>query len=180
MRRVARAVSHRDEERWRAEGRGALFAGRWPVDDNPAMPRILAIDVGTKTLGLAMSDETATVGLPLTTLRRAGLSRDVERLSDIVREREVAECVVGLPLNLDGSPGRLSEEAERVSLAVAEACGIPVHRWDERMTTVAAERVLLQGDVSRRGRRKVIDKLAATLILQGFLDRRKLDEEGAG
>ncbi len=143
------------------------------------MTRILAIDVGTKTLGLAVSDETATVGLPLTTLKRTGLRRDVQRLTDIVREREVAECVVGLPLNLDGSPGRLASEADRVSAAVEKACGIPVHRWDERLTTAAAERVLIEGDVSRRGRRKVIDKLAAALILQGFLDRRKLDEEEA-
>ena len=141
------------------------------------MSRVLAVDVGSKTLGLALSDESATVGMPLTTIHRRGLRRDLERLREIVQSRDVGEIVVGLPLNLDGSPGAMSQEADRIAGAIGSELGLAVERWDERMTTVAAERVLLEADVSRRGRRKVIDKLAATLILQGFLDRRNLGRE---
>jgi putative Holliday junction resolvase len=141
------------------------------------MSRVLAVDVGSKTLGLALSDESATVGMPLTTLERRGLRRDIERLREIAETREVAEVVVGLPLNLDGSPGAMSGEADRIAGAIESELGLSVQRWDERLTTVAAERVLLEADVSRRGRRKVIDKLAAALILQGFLDRRNLERE---
>lgn len=152
-----------------------MFAGPGPLHHNPAMTRILAIDVGTKTLGLALSDESGTVGMPLSTIQRRSLKRDVEALREVVDSREVAEVVVGLPLNLDGSPGKMSDEADRICRAIETKLGVPVSRWDERLTTAAAERMLIEADVSRRRRRKVVDKLAATLILQGFLDRRNLD-----
>jgi putative Holliday junction resolvase len=140
------------------------------------MTRILGIDVGTKTLGLAISDEGGTVAFPVQTLQRKGLRRDVEALADLATERDVEEVVVGLPLNLDGTPGRLVAEAETVAGRLAERTGLPVHLSDERLTTAAAERVLLQADVSRRRRKQVVDKLAATLILQAFLDRRLLGD----
>lgn len=144
------------------------------------MGRILAIDVGTKTLGLALSDEGGTVGMPLTTLRRAGRRRDLARLEELVRERDVSEIVVGLPLEMDGSPGAMSAEADRLCAELEERLGLVVHRWDERLTTAEAERLLLAADVSRGRRRKVVDKLAASLILQGFLDRRQLRAGGGG
>ena len=143
------------------------------------MGRILAIDVGTRTLGLAVSDEAQRFALPLMTLRRAGLEHDLRQLDELIRERGVAEAVVGLPLNLDGSPGRMEQEAELVARELGRRCGIPVHRWDERLTTVAAERALLEADVSRRKRKLLVDKVAATLMLQAFLDRRLLGR-GAG
>jgi len=135
--------------------------------------RILGIDVGTKTLGLALSDEGACVAMPLTVLRRAGLRRDVAAVARVVHERGVSEIVVGLPLEMSGRPGALAPEAETVARELARATGLPVHRWDERLSTVAAERALLEADLSRRKRRGVIDKVAAALILQGFLDRRQ-------
>ncbi|HHN75514.1 MAG TPA: Holliday junction resolvase RuvX [Acidobacteria bacterium] len=136
------------------------------------MGQILGIDVGTKTLGLAVSDAGQTVALPLRTLARRSFRADLAALGEVLGEREIREVVVGLPLNLDGSPGAMSEACEKLAAALEARFGVQVHRWDERMSTVSAERALLEADVSRRKRRKVIDKLAATLILQGFLDRR--------
>ncbi len=138
------------------------------------MGQILGVDVGTKTLGLAVSDDGGSVAMPLTTVTRRSRARDLAAISEIVEDRGIEEAVVGLPLNLDGSPGEMSAEADRIAEILESQLGLTVHRWDERMTTVAAERVLLEADVSRKKRRKVVDKLAATLILQGYLDRAKL------
>jgi putative Holliday junction resolvase len=139
------------------------------------MGRFLGVDVGTKTLGLAVSDEGGTLALPLAVVRRAGLARDLAAVAQWIEGRDVTDVVVGLPLELDGAPGRLSGEADAVAAALAEELGLIVHRWDERLSTVAAERALLEADLSRRRRRQVVDKVAATLILQAFLDRRAVD-----
>jgi putative Holliday junction resolvase len=133
--------------------------------------RVLAIDLGTKTLGLALSDEGRTIAQPLRTLRRVGPRKDVEAVVRVVEEWEVDQVVLGDPRNMDGSPGKLSEEVERFADALAETAGLAVDLWDERLTTVAAERALLEGNVRRGRRRKVIDQVAASLILQGWLDR---------
>lgn len=136
------------------------------------MGRFLGIDVGTHTLGLAISDEAASIALPLGVIRRTRLDRDLDELAGYLDGRDVTDVVVGLPLNLDGTPGRLSSLVDGVAGAIVARFGLRLHRHDERLTTVAAERALLEGDVSRRRRRQVIDKVAATLILQAFLDRR--------
>lgn len=140
--------------------------------ENRCMAAILGIDVGTKTLGLAVSDAGQSVAFTLRTLQRRGLKRDLEELTTVLQERESTEVVIGLPLNLDGSAGAMTAEADLVASGLIER-GFTVHRWDERLSTVAAERALLEGDVSRKKRRDVIDKVAAALILQGFLDRRQ-------
>ena len=145
------------------------------------MGRILGMDVGTRRLGLAISDDVLVVALPLAVVRRAGLARDLDALARWLEGRDVTDVVVGLPLNLDGSPGKFAAEAQALGRKVAERFGLELHFWDERMTTVAAERALLEADVSRRRRRAVVDKVAATLILQGFLDhRRSVVGGGAG
>jgi putative holliday junction resolvase len=131
--------------------------------------------VGTRTLGLAVSDEGGKVALPLAVVRRAGLARDLAAVAQWIGGREVTDVVVGVPLNLDGTPGRLAGEVEAVAAALADRLGLILHWWDERMSTVAAERALLEADLSRRRRRDVVDKIAATLILQAFLDRRGVD-----
>ncbi len=136
------------------------------------MGQILGVDVGTKTLGLAVSDDAQQVALPLTVIRRRGWDADLAALAAIVEERGIEEAVVGLPLNLDGSPGAMSAAADRVAEGLA-SLGLTVHREDERLTTVEAERMLIEADLSRRRRRQVIDKIAATYILQDFLDRRR-------
>ena len=137
------------------------------------MAQVLGIDVGTRTLGLAISDELQRVAMPLTTLRRRNIRGDLAALREIVEDRGVREAVVGLPPQLDGARGPMSEEADRVARRIEGDLGLLVHRWDERMSTVSAERVLLQADVSRRRRRQVIDKLAATIFLQAWLDSRQ-------
>jgi putative Holliday junction resolvase len=131
--------------------------------------RILAIDYGTRRLGLAVSDPLGITAQPLATLERSSTREDIGRLRTIVEERGVKRAVIGLPRNLDGSPGALWEESERFRSRVADELGIPVEGWDERLSTVEAERMLIGADVSRRKRRGVIDKIAATLILQSYL-----------
>ena len=143
------------------------------------MGRILGIDVGTKTLGLAISDETGTIALPLEVVHRVGMRRDIERLAAIVAERDVTQAVIGLPLEMSGERGTMADEADAVADALSARCGITVHRWDERLTTVAAERMLIEADVSRKRRKQVVDKIAATLILQGWLDRKNLPGGGS-
>ena len=137
------------------------------------MARTLGLDVGTRTIGVAVADEGGTVAFPVTTVRRVGLRRDLAALMEIAEDRGSDEVVVGLPLNLDGTPGEMAAEAQVIAERL-EAEGLRVHLWDERMTTVSAERALLEGDVSRKKRKTVIDKVAATLILQGWLDARLL------
>lgn len=144
------------------------------------MGRVLAIDLGTKTLGLALSDEGRTIAQPLRTLRRVGPRKDVEAVIRVVEEWEVDQVVLGDPRSMDGSPGQLSEEVERFAAALREAGGPPVDLWDERLTTVAAERALLEGNVRRGRRRQVIDQVAASLILQGWLDRTIREESRGG
>jgi putative Holliday junction resolvase len=132
---------------------------------------VLGIDLGTKTLGLAISDEGGTIAQPLETLRRVGPRKDVEAVARVVAARGVVRVVLGDPRNLDGSPGALTPEVTRFAEALRAAIGLPVELWDERLTTVAAERALLEANLRRRRRREVIDQVAASLILQGWLDR---------
>lgn len=134
------------------------------------MGRILGLDVGTKRIGVAVSDPGRSIALPVTVIKRAGLERDIQEISALGAERDVDEVVIGLPLNLDGSPGVMEEQARLLGEEIARRLGWTVHTWDERLTTVSAERALLEADLSRRRRKQVIDKVAATMILQGFLD----------
>jgi putative Holliday junction resolvase len=134
--------------------------------------RILGLDVGTKTVGIALSDPLGITAQPVTTLRRWNLESDVAELKRLAVEHGVSRVVVGLPLNMDGSEGPRAAAARAFGDAVNAATGLPVEYQDERLTTVAAERVLLEADVSRRKRREVIDQLAAQLILQTWLDAR--------
>ncbi len=143
------------------------------------MSQVLGVDVGTRTLGLAVSDDARRVAMPLVVIRRAGMARDLAALRTIVEERGIAEAVVGLPLNLDGSPGAMTVEADRI-VAALEGLGLTVHREDERLTTVDAERMLIEADLSRRRRRQVVDKIAATYILQDWLDRAAAPGRGSG
>ena len=135
--------------------------------------RILGLDVGTKTVGVAVSDPLGITAQAVTTLRRKGAKADVAELKRLATEYEVSRVVVGLPLNMDGSEGARAAASRTLGAAISQATGVPVEYQDERLTTVAAERVLLEGDVSRKRRREVIDQLAAQLILQAWLDARR-------
>jgi putative Holliday junction resolvase len=132
--------------------------------------RALAIDLGDRTLGLAVSDPLGITAQGLDTLERHGGQRDTEALRAVCQEREVARVIVGLPRNLDGSEGPRAQKSRAFGRTLRDALGLPVFFWDERLTTAEAERVLIAADVSRAKRAKVIDKLAAQLILQGWLE----------
>ena len=134
---------------------------------------MLGLDVGDRTIGLALSDETETLASGLPTLKRAGLQRDLRTLADLARDREVATVVVGLPRSLNGSEGPQARKVRGFVDALRGAVTVPVVTWDERFTTVAAEQALIEGGVSRERRKGLVDKVAAVLILQNYLDSRK-------
>lgn len=135
--------------------------------------RAMGLDVGTKTVGVAVADELGLTAQGITTVRRTNLKADLEALRAIVDQYGVTHAVIGLPLNMDGSEGPRAEASRAFARLVEERLGLTTDLWDERLTTVAAERVLLEGDVSRQKRRQVIDQVAASLILQGWLDARR-------
>ena len=140
--------------------------------------RVLGLDVGTKTIGVAISDELRIAGHPLETVRRKGLAQDVRELCRLIQAYDVKEIVVGLPLLLSGAEGVRVADARALVRALEEALGADVgfHEWDERFSTAAVERVLIKGNVSRKGRKQVVDKQAAAYILQGWLDARAQSE----
>jgi putative holliday junction resolvase len=137
----------------------------------PKGARLIGIDVGTKTLGLALSDVTRHIASGLVTLRRTKFTADARRLLELAGEHGVGGFVIGLPLNLDGSEGPRAQATRAFSRNIAKLTPLHILYWDERLSTVAAERALLEADTSRRRRAALIDKVAATLILQGALDR---------
>jgi putative holliday junction resolvase len=136
--------------------------------------RYLGLDVGDRTIGVALSDETATLATGLSTIERVGPRKDRKAVADLVREHQAGEVVVGLPRSLDGSVGPRAQKVLEFMEYLRAAVRIPVVPWDERFTTVVAQQALIEADVSRRGRKGLVDKVAATLILQSYLDYRKL------
>jgi putative holliday junction resolvase len=141
----------------------------------PKEARLMGLDVGTKTVGLALSDVTRTVASPLETIRRQKFTIDATRLLQLAREHAVHGLVIGLPLNMDGSEGPRAQSARSFARNLARLPDFPEHMtlsfWDERLSTAAAERTLIEADLSRKRRAEIIDKMAATVILQGALDR---------
>ncbi len=136
--------------------------------------RTLGLDVGTRTIGIAVSDPLGMFAQPVETYRRVGRRRDAEYVGGVVAEREVGTVVVGLPLRTDGTEGPECEEVRRMVEALSGVLSedIEVVLHDERFTTAQAERALLSGNVRRGKRKQVIDQIAAVLILQGYLDGR--------
>src|SRR5690625_4047085 len=136
--------------------------------------RILGLDVGSKTIGLAVSDALQITAQGLTTLtwNENDMSSADEALKKVISEYEVSEIVVGLPKHMNGTLGERGEISQIYARRLARVFSLPVHLIDERLTTVAAERALLEADVSRKKRDQVIDKMAAVIILQNFLDHR--------
>jgi putative Holliday junction resolvase len=135
--------------------------------------RILAIDPGSKRVGLALSDPTATIAQALATLPAEPAGTLPSRIAQVARTNEAARIVVGLPRRLDGSRGPEAKAAQILANAIRKESGLPVELVDERLTTVAAERSLIAGGVRREKRRLTVDRVAATLMLQAHLDRRR-------
>lgn len=134
----------------------------------------MALDLGSKTIGVAVSDPLELMGQGVEVIRRRNRDHDVGEVLRLAREWNVAELVVGLPLAMDGSRGPQARQAEEFARVLEVATGLPVHLQDERLTTRQAERVLIAADLSRRRRRQVIDKTAAVLILESYLAARRL------
>lgn len=135
--------------------------------------RVLALDLGSKRVGVAVSDRSGTIASPLTVLQRSGRQAlDHERIKALVEDEEAVLVVVGLPLSMDGSVGKAAQAALREVQALTTVVGVPVETFDERLTTVTADRMLMEFRMRAEERRKVIDKVAAAVILQSWLDRR--------
>lgn len=132
--------------------------------------KVLGLDIGEKRIGVAVSDELGYTAQGMQVLTRKGLDDDLAVLKELIETAEVSEVVVGLPRNMDGSVGEGAQKILSFANKIEESISVPVILWDERWTTSEATRVLLQADLSRKKRRKVVDKLAAVLILQGYLD----------
>ncbi len=139
-----------------------------------ALPReraVAGLDLGTRTIGVAISDRRRRVATPVTVIRRVKFTPDAEALLKLLAEREVGGIVFGLPLNMDGSIGPRVQATQAFARTLEKMTPLPITFWDERLSTVAAERALLEADTSRKRRAQVIDQVAAGYILQGALDR---------
>ncbi len=132
--------------------------------------RVLGLDLGDKTIGVAVSDAFGWTAQGLTTIKRKDIDSDIARIRELVREWEVSEIVVGLPKNMNSTIGPQGRKSVEFAKLLEEATGMEILLWDERLSTAAAERMLIEGDVRREKRKKVIDKVAAAFILQGYLD----------
>ena len=133
--------------------------------------RLMGIDLGTKTVGLAVSDVERRIASPLHTIRRTKFTRDVEELRDLVAKNAVVALVIGLPLNMDGTEGPRSQSTRAFVRQAHPILGLPFALWDERLSTAAVTRALIDQDASRARRAEVVDRMAAAYILQGALDR---------
>ena len=138
--------------------------------------RLLGLDVGTKTIGMALSDVTRSVATPFDTIRRSKFTADAKTIREVVEKNQVGALVIGFPLNLDGSEGPRAQSTRAFARNLAAHVTVPMVFWDERLSTAAVERHLIEADASRKRRAEVIDRMAAAYILQGALERlRRLD-----
>ena len=145
------------------------------VEDLPPMlaheARLLGLDVGTKTVGLALSDVSRFIATPYDTIRRTKFTEDAKAIAKIVEEHGVGALVIGLPINLDGTEGPRAQSTRAFARNLAAHVAKPIVFWDERLSTAAVERQLIEADVTRKRRAELVDRMAAAYILQGTLDR---------
>lgn len=133
--------------------------------------RILGLDIGSKTIGVAISDPLGWTAQGITTIRRSKKEQDIEEIKKICKEYSVESIVIGLPKNMNNTLGESGEKVLEFSKIIGEATNLKIEMWDERLTTVAAHKAMLEADLSRGKRKKIVDKIAAIYILQGYLDR---------
>ncbi len=131
----------------------------------------MALDYGDKTIGVALSDALKITAQGKEVIRRTSWKEDFQRLDELIKDEEVERIVVGLPRNMNGTYGPRAEETLKFVEKLKNRLSIPIETWDERLSTAEAERTLIKGDISRQKRKQVIDKLAAVIILQGYLER---------
>ncbi len=137
--------------------------------------RVLGIDYGEKRIGLAISDPLGIIaqGLKVVSAENFFQNKGIEEFRELIKEFKISKIVVGFPLNMDGSTGKKGNEVQSFVEQLKKHISLPIVLWDERLTTVAAENILINSDLSRKRRKKVVDKVAAAIILQGYLDRQK-------
>jgi putative Holliday junction resolvase len=133
--------------------------------------RIMGLDIGSRTIGVAISDELGMIAQGLKTIKRKSMEEDLKEISLIITQYKIDKIVVGLPKNMDGTIGKQAQMVFQWIKTVQEKIGLPMLTWDERLSTVEASKILLEADLSRKERKGVIDKLAAVLILQGYLNQ---------
>jgi len=143
------------------------------ASDISRKPRVLGLDVGSKTIGVAISDPLGITAQGLETIRRKNKRLDFEQLAQLVREYEVSEIVVGYPLRLSGAEGTQSEKMQVFAEELRKKFGLPVHLWDERLTSSQANRVLREAELSIKKRGQAVDRMAAVLILQNWMEARR-------
>jgi putative holliday junction resolvase len=141
------------------------------LDPLPPAGKLLGLDLGTKTIGVAISDGMRYSATPLETIRRTKFTEDANRLLELIKENNAVGLVLGLPLNMDGSEGPRVQSTRAFARNLAQKTDLPIAFWDERLSTAAVTRTLLEADVRRDKRAEVVDKLAASYILQGALER---------
>lgn len=142
------------------------------IDDIKALKgRLLGLDLGTKTIGLALSDELRYVATPLETIIRKKFSPDADYLLGLATTHKVVALVLGLPLNMNGSEGPRAQATRAFARNLGQKTDLPIIFWDERLSTTAVTRTMIEADISRAKQAKAVDKMAASFILQGFLDR---------
>jgi putative Holliday junction resolvase len=146
----------------------------------PRGRRALGFDLGTKTIGLALSDVERRIATPLETIARTKFARDVDRLEEIVRRFDVGGLVLGLPVNMNGSEGPRAQATRAFARNLVVRLSLPLAFWDERLSTAAVERAMIVADTSRARRAEIIDRTAAAYILQGALDRMQAHRQGLG
>lgn len=142
-----------------------------PLEGLPATGKLLGLDLGTKTIGVAISDGMRYSATPLETIKRTKFTEDANRLLALIAQNSIVGLVLGLPLNMDGSEGPRVQSTRAFARNLAQKTDIPIAFWDERLSTAAVTRTLLEADVRRDKRAEVVDKLAASYILQGALER---------
>jgi putative Holliday junction resolvase len=135
--------------------------------------RKMGLDVGEKTIGVAISDELGWTAQGIETIKREGKKKDYLRIEELIKQYDVGEIIVGLPKNMNGTIGPRGEMCQAFADYLHNRSHLPVKMWDERLTTMAAEKMLISADVSRKKRKQVIDKMAAVMILQNYLDAQK-------
>ncbi len=138
--------------------------------------RILALDVGTKTIGVAVSDELGIAAHGVTTIKRVGVKRDIEALRKIINQYNPSEILVGVPYNIDGTVGKRGQDILKFAERIKKAFSLPVEFSDESFSTVDAEKMLIEADIGRKKRKRVIDKMAAVFILQWYLENKRREE----
>ncbi|MBU1175590.1 MAG: Holliday junction resolvase RuvX [Alphaproteobacteria bacterium] len=142
-----------------------------PLAALPPVGKLMGLDLGTRTIGVAVSDGLRLAATPIETIRRVKFTADAERLLVLIAENAAVGIVIGLPLNMDGSEGPRVQSTRAFARNLSQKTDLPIAFWDERLSTAAVTRTLIEADMSRQKRSAVVDKLAAAYILQGALDR---------